>query len=105
MVGDVVILEVMRGRTPEHSDLERVADTLLASEEAPHVITDLSDLDFIPSALMARLVALNKRIQAAEGRLILCGMQPVVQTAFQDARLHKVFEIHADEQAALATLS
>ena len=84
--------------------MEQVADTLSGSEDAPQVIIDLSDLDFIHSALMARLVALNKRIRAAEGRLILCGMQPVVQTAFQDARLHKVFEIHADERSALAAL-
>ncbi len=102
MVDDVVILEVMRGRTPEYPEMERVADTLLGSGDAPRVIADLSDLDFINSALMARLVALNKRIRAADGRFVLCGMQPVVQTAFQDARLHKVFEIHADVHSALA---
>lgn len=104
MAGDVVILEVMPGRTPEHAEMERVADALLVSEDAPQVIANLSDLDFVNSALMARLVALNKRMRAAEGRLILCGMQPVVQAAFEDARLHKVFEIQPSEQAALAAL-
>ncbi len=102
MAGNVIILELLRGRTPEHPDMERVADVLLDSADAPQVIADMSELDFVNSALMARLVAMNKRIRAAEGRFKLCGMQPIVQTAFLDARLHKVFEIHADEQEALA---
>lgn len=104
MVGSVVILDVMPGRTPEHAEMEQVAEALLGSEGAPHVVANLSDVDFVNSALMARLVALNKRIRAANGRFVLCGMQPIVQTAFMDARLHKVFEIHGDERAALAAL-
>jgi len=94
----------MPGRTPEHVELEQVAEKLLGSESPLRVVVDLSDLDFISSALMARLVALNKRIRAADGRFILCGMHPVVWDAFHDSTLHRVFEIHADQQAAFAAL-
>jgi len=104
MIGSVVVLDLMRDRTPEHAEMERVADAIVGSGDAPKVVADLSDFDFINSALMARMVALNKRIHAAGGRFILCGMQPIVQTAFEDARLHKVFEIHADARSALAAL-
>ncbi|MBL7039224.1 MAG: STAS domain-containing protein [Pirellulaceae bacterium] len=103
-VDDVVVLDVMRGRTPEHAEMQQVAEKLLGSKAPLRVVVDLSDLDFISSALMARLVALNKRIRAADGRFILCGMQPVVRDAFHDSTLHRVFEIHADQQASFAAL-
>jgi anti-anti-sigma regulatory factor len=46
---------------------------------------------------------LNKRVQAAEGRLILCGLHPFVREAFHDSRLERVFEISDDLEAALAS--
>ena len=104
LVEDVVVLDVMGGRTPEHTDVVRLAKSLVRREVIPRVVVDLSELDFVNSAFVARLVDLNKRIRAAEGKLVLCGMQFLVWDAFHSTNLYKVFDICENEKAALANL-
>jgi len=101
---DVVVLEVIPGMTPEHEDVERLCKTLSGCGSTPRVIVDLSDIELVGSAFVARLIAMNKRIRAAGGRLILCGLCPFVQDTFHGSRLDRVFEVAEDEEAALARL-
>lgn len=103
MINDVAVMYVIPGSTPEHTDIERLADSLVRSGQAARVIVETSALDFMSSAFIARLVALNKRTRAANGRLILCGLHPFVREAFHDSRLERVFEIADDLGAALAS--
>lgn len=103
-VGDAVILDILPGRTPEHWDVECVVDALIKTERPIQVILHMADLDFVSSALVARLVAMNKRIRAADGTFVLCSLQPVVQEAFARVRLDKAFDLCDDESAALARL-
>jgi len=99
----VVVLHVLPHRTPDHADIERLAEALASSAGVPRVVVELSDLDVVSSSLIARLVALNKRVRAAKGRLILCGLHPFVREAFFDSSLNRVFDIVDDEEAALAS--
>jgi anti-sigma B factor antagonist len=103
-VDGVVILYVLPGMTPEHEDIECLAEALMPPAHIPRVVVELSDLDVISSALIARLAALSKRVRAVKGRLILCGLLPFVREAFFDSSLNSVFEILDDEEAALASL-
>lgn len=105
MVGDVVVLDVLPGRTPEHTDAVHLAKSLAARGGVPRVIIDLSELEFVNSAFVARLVHLNKRIRSANGRLVLCGMDSfLVWDAFYATNLYRVFDIAENEEAALAAL-
>ena len=53
------------------------------------------------SAMLAHLVKIHRKIQAAKGRLRLCGMRPVILDAFKVSQFDKIFEIFPDEVAAL----
>jgi len=99
-----VVLKVVPGMTPEHADVERLCEALAQGGRAPNLILDLSDIELIGSALTARLIALNKQIRAAGGRLVLCGLHRLVRDTFQGSRLDRVFEVADDAQAALENL-
>lgn len=103
-VGDVVILDVIPGIPPEHEDIERVAETLVRPGPLTRIVVNMSDLELISSVSAARLVALNKRVRAAKGRLVLCGMSRLVRETFEGCRLDRLFEISDDVEAALASL-
>ena len=90
--GDTV-LEVLPGRTPEPWDVEQVVDALVKHGAAARVFLDLSKLDSVDSAFVARLLSMSKRIRSSAGRLLLCGMRPVVREMFDHLRLDKAFEI------------
>lgn len=104
MVGKIVVLDVLRGRTPKHEDVERLTESLVCLDGVPNVVIDLSDLDFVNSSFMARLIAFYKRIGTANGKLILRGLQhPSVRGVFSHIRLDSVFDISDDEDTALAS--
>ena len=103
-VDGVVILDVFRDIPPEQADILRLADSLVDSEDAPRVVIDLSELDCVSSLLMAKLIVLKRRIDQAEGTLVLCGMKKFVRDAFASTKLDTLFEIAADDETALAEL-
>jgi anti-anti-sigma factor len=101
-VGDVVILDVLPGRVP--ADVDRLADALAGTCEAPRVIVNLSGIDLVSSLFLARLLVLRRRIQREEGRFILCSAQPLVRMTLASTKLDTIFEVADDEKAALASL-
>ncbi len=105
MVGDVIVLDVLRGRTPGHDDVELLSRSLVDCSGVPNAIIDLSKLEFVNGSFMDGLMALYTRVKAADGRLILCGLrQPSVRDAFYDSNLDKIFDIRDSQKAALASL-
>jgi anti-anti-sigma factor len=102
-VEDVVFLSVLPDRTPERADIERLAESLERSCRVLRVVVDLSGLDFINSAMMAGLLVLRKRVLAAKGRLVLCGLSPHVQAIFSSTQIERLFEIVATVTDAVST--
>jgi len=103
-LGDAIVLEVMVTGTPLHADVERLIESLFRSTDIPRVLMDMTTLDFISSAFMARLMTLNRQVRDAKGVLVLFGLSPFVQGMLVDMKLDGVFHVAEDEEAALATL-
>lgn len=57
------------------------------------VLFDFSEVEFIDSLGVGQIVASYRLITEAGGRLILCGLQPRVQTVLRMANLHLVLDI------------
>jgi anti-anti-sigma factor len=74
---------------------------LVDSRREPKILLNLSNAHFMSSAMLAHLVKLLKKVQAAKGRLRLCGLRPVIMDAFRVSGFDKIFEIFPDEAAAL----
>ena len=79
---------------------KELADLFYARKE-PKILLNLSNAHFMSSAMLAHLVKIHRKIQAAKGRLRLCGMRPVILDAFKVSQFDKIFEIFPDEVAAL----
>jgi anti-anti-sigma factor len=90
--GDAV-LEASPGRTPEPWEVERVLIPLAGNGGVARVILDLSDLECVSSAFVARLITMNKRIRSSGGQFYLSGLRPVVLALLQRLRLDTVFDI------------
>lgn len=105
MVDGVAIMDAISGIVAINTDIDRVSKSLVAASDQARVILNLSQLKFISSAFVAGMIALQKRIRAAEGRLVLCGMHPVVRETLHGARLDTYFEICESEKEALDSLT
>lgn len=102
-VEGITILDVTSGTIAINTDIKRVSEALLGGGAHPNVVLNLSSLKFISSAFVAGMIALQKRVRAAGGRLILCGMHPIVRETLHGARLDTFFDIQDNEQEALQT--
>lgn len=91
--GTAVAFHVVAGRLPELPDVNRLGDSLVESGGITHVIVDLGELEFINSALVARLVDLHKRIRAWGGEVVLRGLSIMVRQVFTRTRLDSLFDI------------
>ena len=96
-VDDIVILRVLAGRTPDCSNIDRLVHALTGSGRVLRLVVDLCEQVPICSEFVDRMVALHKQIQAAKGRLVLCGLHPIVREALHTAWLDTIFEIADDE--------
>lgn len=89
----VVALDVLPQRTPKPWDIVRLVEALVARGAHVRVVADLSRLDLVDSAFIARLMSLNKLLQASAGRLALTGLCAHIRETFGYLRLDRAFEI------------
>jgi anti-anti-sigma factor len=97
------VLLVRLGNDPGFSDDLQSIEDQLATRKLDAVL-DFSAVKFINSSNIARLITLRKSIAAAGGRLVLCGADTQVWSAFLVTGLDKIFEFSDNVPTALATL-
>ncbi|WP_165074539.1 STAS domain-containing protein [Paludisphaera rhizosphaerae] len=62
-------------------------------EPGDHLVIDLSDVHYIASEALGRLMGLRKRLIAAQGRLTLRGLHPDLAEVFRVTRIESFFDI------------
>lgn len=64
------------------------------------MVLDFAGVAFMSSAMIGKLVLLNKKCKQDNVVLKLCNITPNVAEVFKIMRLNKVFEIHKDQEKA-----
>jgi anti-anti-sigma factor len=77
-----------------HADL--IGKQLMALADAPgtkFITLDLGNVEYVTSTVLGHLVALNKRLQTAGGRLTLDNVRPAVKDILKVTLLDQVLDI------------
>ncbi|MBS3821524.1 MAG: STAS domain-containing protein [Planctomycetes bacterium] len=75
--------------------------TLVDEMDHQKVIVDFRQVNFLASAMIGTLVALHKKAEAIDGKVILVGLKPNLMKVFEITNLHKVLNFaETEEQAA-----
>lgn len=75
----------------------------LVEQNQGKLVVDMTEVSFIDSSACAVLISAFKAVQLKSGRMILI-TSPVVQSLIELTRLHTVFEILPNQEAALVAL-
>ncbi len=103
-LGDVLIVK-LTGRLdsgtapPAEESFARV----LASG-TPRLAIDMSQLEYISSAGLRVLLVVSKKVQQAQGKMVLFGLVPNVREVFSISGFDRIFSIQADQAAAVAAM-
>ena len=68
-----------------------------------NVVLNGANLEYVSSATLGKLMTLSRLVIEAEGQLKLCCLEPQFHDILRTTRLNEVFEIHDDEEMALAS--
>jgi len=100
-----LVADVISGKVPTNQDIVRVSQAFIRRAAPPNVILNLSGVALVSSSFIAGLIALNRRMQDAKGRLVLCELTPVVRETLLGAKLDRILTFAETEGDALALFS
>ena len=72
-------------------------------EEAKHkkILLDFTNVEFLSSAALGKLISMHKKVEQAEGKLQMCSIRPEIYDVFKITRLNEKFDIYDDRETAL----
>jgi anti-sigma B factor antagonist len=68
-----------------------------------NLVLNGSQLEYVSSATLGKLMTLSRLLTQAKGRLKLCCLEPQFHDILRTTRLNEVFELFETEEAALAS--
>ena len=69
------------------------------------LVINFGAVEYLTSMTLGKLIMLNRKVQAANGRLALCHLSPMADEILEVTRLKPLFHIYATEQQALKSFS
>ena len=103
-VDGVTVVSFVESKIVTEENIQEVGDqlySLVEDDGFKQLLLNFGNVQYLSSAALGKLINLKKKVGAVKGKLKLCCIHPDLLEVFRITRLDQVFEIYADEQAAL----
>ena len=103
-LGDVTVVSFTDRKILDEQNIQVIGEQLFSLVDESgrkKLLLNFGNVEYMSSAALGKLITLNKKVQAAGGRLVLCNIDPQIYEVFEITKLDKFFKIHKEEQAAL----
>jgi anti-anti-sigma factor len=106
MAGEILVVGLTDSKILDSQRIEQIGKDLTeACPQAIHkkMVVNFRGVSFMSSAMITKLVLLNKTCKAQGISLKFCEVSPNVMEVFKITKLTKIFDIQTDEAKALAS--
>jgi anti-sigma B factor antagonist len=103
-IGDVTVVNFVDKKILDEQSIQTIGEQLFSlvdQENCRQMLLNFSNVEFLSSAALGKLIKLKKKLEEVQGRLILCNIDPQIYEVFEITRLDKYFNIQKEEQEAL----
>jgi anti-sigma B factor antagonist len=103
-IGDVTVVNFVDPKILDGQNIQIIGEQLfsLVDEEGwRKILLNFGNVEYLSSAALGKLITLNKKLQQAGGKLILCNIDAQIHEVFEITKLDKFFKIMKEEQQAL----
>ena len=103
-VGDVAVVEFIDKRILDEQNIQLIGEQLfdlVDNQNKRSILLNFSNVEYLSSAALGRLMSLHKKLQAVSGQLKLCNIKSNIEEAFKITKLDKILKIYPSEEAAL----
>ena len=103
-VGQVVIVRFVERKILDAMSIQEMGEELFSLLEGDDVrlLLNFSDVEFLSSAALNKLIILDKKVKGVSGQLKMCHLCPELREVFSITRLNLLFDIKEDESEALS---
>jgi len=105
-VGDVTVVRFVDRKILDEANIQELGVELfqlIEEENCKKLLLNFSNVDFLSSAALGKLITLDKKVKAHDGKLKLSNIRPEIYEVFAITKLNKLFDIKDDEADALAS--
>jgi anti-sigma B factor antagonist len=105
VVEGVTAVRFVDSRILDATSIEELGDELFAlveQENCKKLLVNFTDVEFLSSAALNKLIILDKKVKTNDGKLVLSDLRPEINEVFAITRLDQLFTIADSEQSALA---
>jgi anti-sigma B factor antagonist len=101
-INGVTIVNFVDKKILDEANIQQLGEELFSLVDGPRkILLNFSNVEYLSSAALGKLITANKSVAAASGKLRLCSIHPQIYEVFKITKLNKLFDIHKDEQTAL----
>jgi len=103
-IGEVTVVNFTDKKILDEQNIQIIGEqlfSLIDEHGRRKLILNFSNVEYLSSAALGKFITLNKKVNAAGGRLVLCNIDPQIYEVFEITKLNKLFNIQKEEQAAL----
>jgi anti-sigma B factor antagonist len=103
-IGDITIAKFIDKKILDENNIQVIGNQLfgLVDEEGrKKIVLDFSNVEYLSSAALGKLITMEKKVKAAKGKLRLCCIRPEIYEVFAITKLNRLFKICEDQERAL----
>ena len=103
-IGDVTVVKFVDRKILDEQNIQIIGEQLFSLVKdmgRRKVLLNFSNVEYLSSAALGKLISLHKELQKAGGRLVLCSIDQQIYEVFEITKLDKLFTIVKDEQRGL----
>jgi anti-sigma B factor antagonist len=104
-MGEVTVVRFVDRKILDEANIQELGSEmfkLVEQEKRKNLLLNFSNVEFLSSAALGKLITLDKKVKANAGRLKLSNIRPEIYEVFAITKLNKLFDIKDDEADALA---
>ena len=103
-IGDITVVNFVDKKILDEQNIQVIGEQLFSLVDElgrRKVLLNFKNVEFLSSAALGKLITMNRKLQTAGGKLVLCEIDPQIYEVFEITKLNKLFNIQKDEQTAM----
>lgn len=106
--GQITRIKFLDRNILEEANIQQIGDeisSLIEHQNNPKLLINFENVEHLSSAALGTLITINNKVRQKGGQLRLSNIDSQIYEVFVITKLNKLFQIHDDEQKAMASFS
>src|SRR5438128_3197943 len=101
---EITVVNFIDRKILDEQNIQKIGEDLFSLVDElgrKKILLNFSNVEYLSSAALGKFITLNKKVNSAGGKLIMCNITDDIYEVFEITRLNKLFNIQKEEQTAL----